>query len=100
MVFAAFGEDPPAEMMELEQLVIEPARNHVIVHSGEIVGNAGAYTRDLTVPGAVVPAAHVTFVGVLPTHRRRGLLRRLMVQQLSEIRAAGHESIAVLWASE
>ena len=64
------------------------------------VAHAAAFTRELTVPGASVPAAHVTMVGVAPTHRRRGLLTGLMRRQLREIRDAGREPIAVLWASE
>ena len=40
-----------------------------------------------------------TWVGVLPTHRRRGILRRLMAAELADIRAWG-EPIAALWASE
>ena len=43
--------------------------------------------------------AGVTAVGVLPTHRRRGLLTALMRRQLDDVRAAG-ESVAALWASE
>jgi predicted acetyltransferase len=41
----------------------------------------------------------VTVVGVLPTHRRRGLLRRMMEAQLRDVRERG-EPIAALWASE
>jgi GNAT superfamily N-acetyltransferase len=41
---------------------------------------------ELTVPGlALVPAAGVTAVGVLPTHRRRGLLSRMMRRQLDDV---------------
>ena len=47
----------------------------------------------------VLPAAGVTFVAVLPTHRRRGVLRSLMRRQLADIRYRG-EPLAVLWASE
>ncbi|MGH8882593.1 MAG: GNAT family N-acetyltransferase, partial [Stackebrandtia sp.] len=53
-------------------------------------------TRDLSVPGGVVPAAHVTKVGVTATHRRRGLLSRLMRRQLTDV----GEPVAVLWASQ
>jgi predicted acetyltransferase len=67
---------------------------------GAIVGHTTALTRDLTVPGAVLPAAHVTGVGVAPTHRRRGLLSAMMHRQLTEVAEAGREPIAVLWASE
>jgi predicted acetyltransferase len=42
-----------------------------------IVGGAGSFPFDLTVPGSALPTAGVTVVGVLPTHRRRGVLRSL-----------------------
>ena len=53
----------------------------------------------LTVPGGPVPCAGVTVVGVLPTHRRRGVLSAMMRAQLEDIRERG-EPIAALWASE
>ncbi len=63
------------------------------------VGTAGAFTFQMSVPGAVVPTAGVTAVAVLPTYRRRGILRSLMRRQLADIAARG-EPIAALWASE
>jgi predicted acetyltransferase len=51
------------------------------------------------VPGGRLPAAGVTIVGVHPTHRRRGILRRMMRLQLDAIHARG-EPLAILWASE
>jgi predicted acetyltransferase len=64
------------------------------------VGGAGAYTFQLTVPGsAALPAAGVTWVSVLPSHRRRGVLTSLMRRQLADVRDRG-EPLAVLWASE
>ncbi len=54
----------------------------------------------MAVPGAVLPVAGVTAVSVLPTHRRRGILRSLMHRQLADIAARGEEPIAALWASE
>ena len=41
----------------------------------------------------------MTVVGVLPTHRRRGVLTEMMRAQLEDIRDRG-EPIAALWASE
>ena len=41
----------------------------------------------------------MTWVGVLPTHRRRGLLSGLMTRQLADVRAEGRP-VAALWASE
>jgi predicted acetyltransferase len=67
--------------------------------TGGIVGTAGAFSFQFAVPGGVIPAAGVSFVSVLPTHRRRGILRSLMHRQLSDI-ASGDEPVAVLWASE
>ncbi|GAB1645567.1 GNAT family N-acetyltransferase [Krasilnikovia sp. MM14-A1259] len=85
---------------DVEGSIFEPERSLVADDGGLVVGHAAAYTRDLTVPGAVVPAAHITLVGVAPAHRRRGLLTRMMHRQLHEIAAAGREAVAVLWASE
>ena len=47
-----------------------------------------------------MPAAGISWVGVLPTHRRRGVLRALMTHQLHEIHERGREPLAILWASE
>ena len=64
------------------------------------VGTAGAYSFQLTVPGLqTLPAAGVTWVSVLPSHRRRGVLSSLMRRQLADVRDRG-EPLAVLWASE
>jgi predicted acetyltransferase len=95
----AFGFDSRDEEVELEKLVFEPERNHVVADGDEIVGNAGAFSRRLTVPGGTVDAAHVTMVSVAPTYRRQGLLRRLMSGQLADVHRRG-EPVAVLWASE
>ena len=70
---------------DVEGSVVEPERSLVATDGEPIVGHAGAYTRELTVPGAILPAAHVTAVGVAPTHRRRGLLTRMMRRQLRDI---------------
>jgi len=98
---AGFGEDM-GDDSDGERLTFEPARDHVIEHAADgVVANAGAYTRELSVPGAVLPsAAHVTLVAVRPTHRRRGLLTRLMLHQLKDIREVRREPVALLWASE
>ena len=88
------GTNPEADA--LEQSVFEPERSLVAEDDGGVVAHAGAYTRTLSVPGATVPAAHVTLVGVAPTHRRQRLLTRMMHRQLRKV----PEPVAVLWASE
>jgi len=95
-----FHEKQSESRRAAEQAMTETDRSLIAEHDGRVVGHATALTRDLTVPGAVVPAAHVTGVGVAPTHRRRGILTELMRRQLTELAAAGREPIAVLWASE
>lgn len=84
---------------ESTRLVFEPSRSLVAVDGAEIVGHAGTFTRDLTVPGSVMPAAFVTMVGVAGTHRRKGIARQLLIRQLRDARSAG-DPVAVLWASE
>ncbi|BCB84614.1 GNAT family N-acetyltransferase [Phytohabitans suffuscus] len=90
--------DPAAQ--DLDRRVWDADRTLVVTDGDEVVGHTFAAARDLTVPGAVLPAAHVTGVGVAPTHRRRGLLTRLMHRQLRDVRDGGREPVAVLWASE
>ncbi|MFI6073386.1 GNAT family N-acetyltransferase [Actinoplanes sp. NPDC051343] len=95
-----FHETQTESRRAAEQAMTETDRSLIAEHDDRVVGHATALTRDLTVPGAIIPAAHVTGVGVAPTHRRRGILTELMRKQLEGLAAAGREPIAVLWASE
>lgn len=94
-----FGARPTAEDIERWSRLVEIPRMLAAREDGTVVGGAGAYTFELTVPGGTVPAAGVTVVGVLPTHRRRGILRAMMRAQLDDVRERG-EPVAYLWASE
>jgi predicted acetyltransferase len=99
-ILGAFLRDPEDDELDVQRLIAEPDRTHVITDGAAIVGTGMILTRDLTVPGAVVPAAHVTGVAVASTHRRQGLLTRIMTAQLEAVRDRGTEPVAVLWASE
>jgi predicted acetyltransferase len=99
-IAGAFLDDPDDELIDVERMVWEPDRFHVLTDGGRFVGSGGVLTRELTVPGAVLPAAHVTAVAVAATHRRRGLLTQIMKAQLDTVRDGGTEPVAVLWASE
>ncbi|NGN63288.1 GNAT family N-acetyltransferase [Streptomyces sp. A7024] len=80
--------------------VIEPERSIAAWDESQLVGTTGAYSFRMVVPGgALVPTAGVTFVTVLPTHRRRGLLTSMMRRQLDDVRQRG-EPLAALLASE
>jgi predicted acetyltransferase len=96
---SAFNEEAEEDASEAEQAVFEPDRTVLTTLDDEVAGVAGAFTRDITVPGGVLPAAHVTMVSVRATHRRRGLLNR-MIAKLHEDALALGEPLAVLWASE
>jgi predicted acetyltransferase len=98
-----FGRQPLDEQVATLQQVLPPQRVHAAWDGGRdggrVVGAAGSFAFQLTVPGGRVSAAGVTIVGVLPTHRRRGILRQMMRAQLDACRERG-ESVAYLWATE
>ena len=94
-----FGGPPTDEQLDRFLRVLELERMHAAFEDGEIVGGAGAFSFDLSVPGGSLPCAGVTVVGVSPTHRRRGVLRAMMRAQLDDVHERG-EPIAALWASE
>jgi predicted N-acetyltransferase YhbS len=100
MLSEAFLDDgDDNESSELERSVWEPSRSVLAVRGDEIAGMVSAFTRDVMVPGGVVPGAHVTMVNVGPTHRRQGLLRR-MIDKLHADSVALGEPVALLYASE
>lgn len=94
-----FGFDPNAEMLERFKRTFELDRLRAAFDGDQIVGTFGAFSFELTVPGGNLPMAGTTVVTVLPTHRRQGILRKMMADHFRELRETG-ESIAALWASE
>ncbi|MBV9206404.1 MAG: GNAT family N-acetyltransferase [Actinobacteria bacterium] len=97
----AFHGSPPSEG-DRRQLLdrFEFDRSLAAFDGGAPVGITSVFSFRLSVPGPdALPAAGVTFVAVLPTYRRRGVLRSLMRRQLADVRERG-EPLAVLWASE
>lgn len=70
-----------------------------VAPDGDIVGIARWFATELSLAGPSIPAAGVTAVAVLPTHRRHGHLRRLMAAQLDSI-AAAEIPISLLVAAE
>src|SRR3954451_12384625 len=95
-----FGGRATEENSELLKTILPAERVHAAFDDGAIVGGAGAYLFETTVPGgAQVPTAGVMAVGILPTHRRRGALTKLMQRQLADAHERG-EPLATLYASE
>lgn len=75
-------------------------RGSLCAYDGEtLVGTSAAYDLRLSVPGGDVRCSAISWVSVLPTHRRRGILRRMMTGQLLRAREQG-VPVAALWASE
>jgi predicted acetyltransferase len=95
----AFHSELADHARERFEKIDEPERSLAWFDDAQIVATTGAFTRELTVPGAVVACAAVTAVTVVPTHRRRGLLTAMMRRQLEELHERG-DPVAILWASE
>ncbi|MFV9671580.1 MAG: GNAT family N-acetyltransferase [Acidimicrobiia bacterium] len=101
-IMLGFGDDldddkfPPerfADLMPLDRTV-------AVFDADEIVGTLGAFPFEITVPGGrMVAMAGTTFVTVMPTHRRRGVLTAMMRDHLADT-IARDEPLAGLWASE
>jgi predicted acetyltransferase len=95
----AFNQEMSEAAVENDRKTIELDRFVGALEGDDVVGCGGAYTFRLTVPGGEVGAAGITAVGVLPSHRRRGILRQMMTWLFAQARERG-EPVAILWASE
>jgi len=98
-VFHYFGATPTAQDGTRFLPFIEPGRAFMALDDGAVVAGCGSFPFEVTVPGGIVSAAGLSVVGVMPTHRRRGILRRMMRAQLDDTHRRG-EPVAMLWASE
>jgi predicted acetyltransferase len=94
-----FGMEVEPERIERFTKTLPLERMHAAFEDGNIVGGAGVFPFEFSIPGGSVRCAGVTVVGVYPTHRRRGVLRAMMRAQLDDVHERG-EPIAALWASE
>jgi predicted acetyltransferase len=96
----AFGEETSKEDEEAYRRVYPFERSLWAFEAGRLVATSGVFSLELTLPGSVaVPMGGVTWIATLPTHRRRGLLSRLMTAQLADMADRG-EMISGLGASE
>lgn len=104
----AFLTEHSDEEIERYALILDLDRFRVLEDDGadspiggrQIVGVAGSFGLDATLPGgSTVPIGGVTWVSVASTHRRRGLLRRLMDAVHQDIDERG-EPLALLGASQ
>jgi predicted acetyltransferase len=101
---AAWSPQVPATATELERYAAEVQsdwfRPQAAFVDGRIAGGSAIVSVQVTVPGGrQVAMGGVTSTAVLPTYRRRGLLRKIMGAMLEDCRSRG-EFLAGLSASE
>lgn len=94
-----FGVDPRPDATEAFNRIWERDRAFCAWDGPEMVGTSGSFSLQLTVPGGTVATGGTTMVSVAPTHRRKGILRKMMLAHLDDVADRG-EPLAALWASE
>ena len=98
-----FGEVTGADAQHLRLGIPEDQRFVVDLHDGPEDHHAGIYgvrPMEMSLPGgALVPIAGLTWVGVHPDSRRRGVLAAMMADHLTRTHDAG-TAISALHASE
>ena len=97
---ASWGYHSTDEEIEDARTLAELDRAFVAFDRGRPVALTAAISFEFTLPGGTIAAAGgLNEVGVLPTHRRRGLLTALMARHLDDCRERG-EPLSILVASE
>jgi predicted acetyltransferase len=80
--------------------VVDDDRTFLAWDGDVIVGMSANFTLDTSTPGGgSLPTAGVTFIGVRPTHRRRGVMSQ-MLHNLHTDGIKRNEPIATLWAAD
>ena len=74
-------------------------RSIAVLDNGRVVGGAHSHLQEISIPGGTSPIAGVANIAVQPTHRRRGIMTRMMDHQLKDVYRRG-EPLAGLFASE
>lgn len=96
-------ELPIAELLSVEHAIPWGrawAVEHERAHDGELAAMYGAYSlRAFPVPGAETACGWLTWVGVHPGHRRRGILREMIAHHFADCLERG-EAVSGLNAAE
>jgi predicted acetyltransferase len=96
----AFGETFTPEELADHDRWFEYDRSIAAFDGDRIVGTGGAYSMELTLPGlTTIPIGGLTAIAVLPTYRRRGILRAMIAYHFDEVEGRG-ELVSALGASE
>ena len=95
-----FGGDPNPSGEEGFRATMPLERTLAAFDGDQVVATFGDFPLKLSVPGgASISMAGTTMVTVRATHRRRGILRALMLRNLTDVGERG-DPVAGLWASE
>lgn len=96
----AFGFGYSDDDIERKRPIHDMSRFRIALDDGRIVAVAGSYEMEVTLPGgALVPMGGVTWVSTAATHRRQGLMRRVVGDVHADITDRG-EPLATLSAAE
>ena len=98
---AAFKDSQPVtqERLDFRRPALNGHRLSAAYANGRLVGTYRSWDIGLTVPGGQVLADAISSVAVLPTHRRRGAMSRMIEADLA-LAAERGIPVAVLIASE
>jgi predicted acetyltransferase len=100
VIATAFGETFTEEEVADHDRWFEYERSIGAFDGDRLVGTGGAYSMDLTMPGlTTIPIGGLTAIAVLPTYRRRGILRSMIAYHFEETEGRG-ELVSGLGASE
>lgn len=95
----AFSEDVSDELIKRVESVSDKERYFCAMEDDRFVATSGVFSVRLSVPGGEMAAGGITWVTVLPSHRRRGIMREMMRRMIEDCHRRG-EPIAMLWAAE
>lgn len=96
----AFGTTPDEHAVDDVRRWLDLERTRAVFDGARLVGASATIAFQLTLPGlTIAPAAGVSWVGVAPTHRRRGVMRAMMESLLDDAVRRG-EPLSILTASE
>lgn len=95
----AFASALSAETIDGLAFPLEPGRTVGIRRDGELTALHASYAFRMGVPGGELPTAGLTWVGVHPGHRRKGLATAMLRTHLQRT-AEREEPLSALWAAE
>lgn len=100
LVFLAEPLEDEQRAVLTEELELGHGRAAGVFDGAELVGLGSITPVKLTVPGGVLPMAGVLIIGVKATHRRRGIMSRVIRHQLHAMHDQGLAPMAGLTSSE